>query len=190
MNLSRTPRQRGKRKPLVGLGSILLAFILAYAGYLATESILAAGALAGIPTYVAPAYFAWKREPLKAYASAILASMVSGSIAWIVTGLGGRDAVPPVDPVLAFALGLATAGLASHLAASTVFVYLLDAIDHATTYYPSIASLFLCTSSATVLGLVIVVSLRKPRDIFSPSVLLVAVLGILFLLLTAEAWGV
>lgn len=186
MNISTTPRKRSK-KPIVGTGSIIVAFALAYLVLKTTSSPLLAAMAAGVPTYIAPVYYAWKRDPFKAYASAVLASMVSGAIAWIVFSIEGISEELSIDSFTGFLSGIFSAGFISHLVASAYFVKLLDSVSVASPSYPAIASSFLAIASATALGLALILSIRRPRDILSPSVLFIAVASVSFLVISIIA---
>ncbi|MCE4619716.1 MAG: hypothetical protein F7C33_01705 [Desulfurococcales archaeon] len=178
---------RRSRKPLVGAGSIILAFILALASYWATRDPLLAAVLAGFPTFIAPAYYAWKMDPVKSLAASVLASMASGSLAWIAVKSLGGDPRESLNPLLAYTLSFATGGLAGHLSASAYFMNLLGDLSTYSPDYPFEAACFLATASSTVLGLAFFRSIRRPGYLASPSLLLAFAfsLGMLALALTA-----
>lgn len=182
MNVSPEPRR--SRKPIVGAGSIIVAFILVYLTLKLTNSPLLAAMSAGIPTYIAPSYYAWKREPFKAYASAILASMVSGAVAWIVFNITGVNENIEIDALTGFLAGLITGGLGSHFIASACFVKILDSVATASPYYPVLASSFLTVSSSTALGLALLLSIRRPREVFSPSIMFISAASLAFLIIS------
>ncbi len=160
------------RKPLVGAGSIILALILALAGYAATRDPLVAAVLAGLPTFIAPAYYAWKMDPVKALAASVLASMTSGSLAWIAVKALGGTPLESLNPLITYGLSFATGGLAGHLSASAYFMNLLSDLSTLSPDYPLEAACFLATASSTVLGLAFFRSIKRPGYLASPSLLL------------------
>lgn len=174
-------KPKKSRKPIVGAGSIILALLLSYAAYLATASPLASATMAGLPTYIAPAYYAWRRDPYKSYASAVLAAMVSGSIAWMILAVNGARLSNGPSPGVPFIAGLFTAGFASHLAATAYFTSLLGSINGPGGIAFWSAFSFLASAGATSLGLVIVFSLKNIRSLATPSVIIIAGASIFFL---------
>jgi len=182
---------RRSKKPLIGAGSIILAFILGISGYRLFHNPLIAGGLSGIATFVAPAYYAWKMDPVKSLAAGILASMVSGGIAWLSVNLLGGTPTIRINILEAFTLSLATGGLLGHLLASAYFMSLLDKLVNSDPLYSIEAACFLVASSSTILGLAIIRSIRKPRYLASPSILLVMLfsLGLLVVIFTSGYLG-
>ncbi len=180
---------RRSRKPLIGLGSIILAIVLAGIAYIATGDPLLAALLAGLPTFIAPGYFAWKMVPSKTLAAGVLASMISGGIAWLVIGGLGGTPEAKINPLIAFSSGLVTGGLGGHLSASAYFMDLLEGVSNGDPSYPIVAAGFLASCASTVLGLAIIRSIRRPRSLTSPSILVIVVLALSLLALITLAGG-
>ncbi len=176
---------RRSRKPLVGAGSILVALAGASILYRVLGDPLAAAVFAGLATLVAPAYYAYRLMPWKSYAASVLASMLSGSLAWLgVRIAGGSPGVyfDGLDYVLLFVAGIASLGVASHAAAAVAWMSIISSVYYEGLLpYPHLYG-FLALTSATTLGSFMVRTFRRPYTLLSPATVFIAGAGVVLLL--------
>ena len=174
------------RKPLVGAVSIVLGVASSAGAYSFTGSTLLSAVLAALATFVAPAYYAVRMKPWKSAAASILASMLSGALAWsgiavVTNGNPPGFTLPPIG--VAFLAGLLTAGVISHAAASLVWASIIYETSMGGGIDPGLLSGALSLSLATTIGLIVFKARGDLRSLATPRLLTILLFSLVFLLL-------
>jgi len=173
------------RKPLVGAASIIAGIALAAVAYTLTGSTAASCILAGLATFIAPAYYAFRLKPWKSAAAAVLSSMLSGALAWsgvAVASEGSPAAFTGVPVAAAYLGGLLSMGVVSHIAASMLWARIIYEASMGGGVEPGMVAGALSLSLATTLGILVFKARGDLRSLLTPSVVILLGVSLLFLL--------